>query len=356
MDHFNLIQLPDSVEKTDDNLELQIYSYSSCTNESSDEQKAFRGLVFNGDMLVASSLGYTPEYNETCIPDVDVDDYTFFSSEEGTLLRVYHFNSTWYISTHRKLDAFKSKWGSNQSFGDIFLTCLGKSFEELTSTLCQFHVYFFLIRSTKETRIVSQEPDTPTVYHVGTLLNNEMFDMSLDINVPKQSELLFQTMEEVTDYVTNSDPFKSQGVIAFKKDGSGSHFKILNSKYQMYVKVRNNEPDTSFRFLQLWRDQTDSSEEYQLFLELYPQYKKRDQLYLMNTLKLAKYLQNMYFKKFVKKEKMIFQKDEWHILQNVHRWYWVEKDTRKVTFDVMHKLALSDMNIRSFHRLLKKNN
>jgi hypothetical protein len=60
--------------------------------------------------------------------------------------------------------------------------------------------------------------------------------------------------------------------------------------------------------------------------------------------------------KFVKKEKLIFQKDEWHILQNVHRWYWAEKDTRKVTFDIMHKMALSDMNIRSFHRLLKKNN
>ncbi len=31
---------------------------------------------------------------------------------EGTLIRIFYFNDKWIITTHRKLDAFKSKWGS----------------------------------------------------------------------------------------------------------------------------------------------------------------------------------------------------------------------------------------------------
>jgi hypothetical protein len=71
-------------------------------------------------------------------------------------------------------------------------------------------------------------------------------------------------------------------------------------------------------------------------------------------MKLAKYLQNMYFKKFVKKEKIVFQKDEWFILSNVHRWFWEDKTNRKVTFDVMYQMVMTDTNLRSFYRVMKK--
>ena len=74
----NLLYLNDSIEKTDDDSELQIYSYKSCTNDSSDELKAYRGLVFDENILVASSLGFTPEYNETEIPNLTLEDYSFF--------------------------------------------------------------------------------------------------------------------------------------------------------------------------------------------------------------------------------------------------------------------------------------
>ena len=46
----HLFHLTDSVEKTDDDTELSIYSYTSCTNESPDDLKAYRGLVFDGNI------------------------------------------------------------------------------------------------------------------------------------------------------------------------------------------------------------------------------------------------------------------------------------------------------------------
>ena len=347
----NLLYLNDSIEKTDDDSELQIYSYKSCTNDSSDELKAYRGLVFDENILVASSLGFTPEYNETEIPNLTLADYSFFSAEEGTLLRVF-FHKKWYLSTHRKLDAFKSRWGSNESFGDIFLKSLNRSFDDLVSNLNEFNVYFFLIRNTKETRIVSHAPETPKVYHVGTLVNNEVFDMNIDIGIPHQQELTFENLDSVSNYVSNCNPLETQGLIAFSKDGTGKQLKIVNSKYQSYTRIRNNEPDLTFRFLQLWRDQI--SPLYQQFLELYPQYNGKADVYLNHSFKIAKYLHNLYFKKFVKKEKVVCLKEEWSILQNVHTWFWAERTTRKVTFDVMYKMCLSDENLRAFYRITKR--
>jgi hypothetical protein len=77
----HLLHLQSSVEKTDDNSDLQIYSYRSCNNESPDDLKAYRGLVFDGSVLVASSLGFTPEYNEetmSSIPHSNLSEYAFF--------------------------------------------------------------------------------------------------------------------------------------------------------------------------------------------------------------------------------------------------------------------------------------
>lgn len=346
----HLLHLQDSVEKTDDNSDLQIYSYASCDNNSPDDIKAYRGLVFDGSMLIASSLGFTPEYNEETIPEMDLSNYSFFQAEEGTLLRVF-FHKKWYLSTHRKLDAFKSRWGSNESFGEIFLKCIQTSFEDFTEDLNIYNVYFFLIRNTKDTRIVSQPPETYCVYHIGTLISNETFDMTHTIGLPKQQELSFSSVEDIRGYVTTCDPFKTQGVIAFNKDGSGKHIKIISSMYQNYVRIRNNEPDVGFRFLELWRDQ--SSPLFHTFLAMYPQYVNRIMTVTNYSYKIAKHLHNLYFKKFVKKEKMVCQKDEWSILSNVHQWFWAERTSRKVTFDVMYKMVLMDTNLRAFHRIMK---
>ena len=346
----HLLHLQDSVEKTDDNSDLQIYSYASCDNNSPDDIKAYRGLVFDGSTMIASSLGFTPEYNEDTIPEMDLSNYLFFQAEEGTLLRVF-FHKKWYLSTHRKLDAFKSRWGSNESFGEIFLKCVQTSFEDFTENLNIYNVYFFLIRNTKETRIVSQPPETYCVYHIGTLISNETFDMASTIGLPKQQELSFSSTEDIRGYVTTCDPFKTQGVIAFNKDGSGKHIKMFSSMYQNYVRIRNNEPDVGFRFLELWRDQ--SSPLFHTFLAMYPQYVNRIMTVTNYSYKIAKHLHNLYFKKFVKKEKMVCQKDEWSILSNVHQWFWAERTSRKVTFEVMYKMALMDTNLRAFHRIMK---
>ena len=338
------------IEKTDENTELQMYSYKQCTKVDSDELKAYRGVVVSGTTIVAPSLGYTPEYNETeldQIHDLDPMNYSFYPSREGTLLRVFFHNGKWYLSTHRKLDAFKSRWGSDTSFGDLFVQSIGQTFDQFTSTLTPGLVYVFMVLHANVCK-----PSDDSIYHIGTLLNNKTFDTVTSIGVTKQTELTFATNDDIQKYVAQCDPLVTQGLIAFSKDGNGRHLKLVNSTYQLYSNVRGNEPDLTFRFIRLLRDRDASM--LNLFVSLYPQYKDKESYYATLSFKVAKYLHTLYFSKFVKKEKIECQQDDWSILRNVHEWFWADRVNRRVTFDIMHKMMSSDANIRSYYHVFKR--
>ena len=243
----DLTNFKDLIEQTDNNGILQIYSYKYCDNLSSEEVKKIRGLVYNGEQRLFGSLGYTEEYTENDtkeLSNISFKNAIYFPSEEGTLIRVFSYNNIWYVSTNRRLDAFKSRWGCSKSFGEIFSEALlvnqndsDSVINNLTETLNKDHVYLFLVRNIEQNRIVSKAPLNNTVYHVGTLLNGKELCLKTEVlGVPSQVPLDFQCFDDVLGYVKNTDPFVRQGVIAFLEDGR--QVKIINSKYHLYSQVR----------------------------------------------------------------------------------------------------------------------
>ena len=119
----SLIQLQDFIQQTDHDGVLQIISYSKCHRSSDEKVKACRGLVYEGNKLLFPSFGYTEEYNcDETLPFDSLHSSYIFPSYEGTLLRVFYHDkyNKWYISTHRKLDAFQSRWLANDTFGNQF--------------------------------------------------------------------------------------------------------------------------------------------------------------------------------------------------------------------------------------------
>ena len=95
---------------------LKNYCYDFCNNDSSNDIKTARGLVYKDEKPFLKSFGYTPQYTIDNI-DNDIKKYiksniknlNFFDSYEGTLLRLFYndINDKWYLSTHRKLNADK---------------------------------------------------------------------------------------------------------------------------------------------------------------------------------------------------------------------------------------------------------
>ncbi|GAF74190.1 unnamed protein product, partial [marine sediment metagenome] len=110
------------------NLELFCYNrYNSENSENSETSEVIRhcrGTVFHGSKNHVQTFPHTREYRtedreqiENIFPDCAPKDLAVFVSHEGTLLRVFHHNGKWFFMTHRKFDAWKSKWASRQSFG-----------------------------------------------------------------------------------------------------------------------------------------------------------------------------------------------------------------------------------------------
>lgn len=337
----SLIDFKDFIEKTDDDGVLQIYSYKHCTNENEDGLKKCRGLVYHDDFLVAKSLGFTTEYNETSnlkellSSSLDIGNYNFYKSEEGTLIRVFCYNDKWYTSTHRKLDAFKSRWSSESSFGDNFVDCLKKLYKEdplniLTSKLSKDNVYLFLIRNTSENRIVSKAPQDPLVYFVGYFKgDNYTNELPSDLDgFPTQNSLSFSTWDELSEYVKNVDPFESQGVICFEKN-TDKHFKVLNSRYQSYSQVRGNESNLLLRYLNVRHN----IQMNKLFLELYQEHSSTFSNYEFLINLIAKDIHTAYMSRFIGKKHVVVSQEAYKIVKECHGWHISDRTNNKVTYN-----------------------
>ena len=77
--------------------------------------------------------------------------------------------------------------------------------------------YMFLVRHNKVNRVVNDEPEVPTLYHVGTFIEGKL-SMEENIPVPFPKRHNFETIECVHNFFDNMDIFKLQGIIAFTPD------------------------------------------------------------------------------------------------------------------------------------------
>ena len=210
----NLVHIVD----TDDENKLDMFCYLKCNIEDSDLLKQCRGVVFNDSNIVLKAFPYTIEYNHNQTQEIseiitDIENWKFYQSHEGTLLRFFYFGNKWYISTHRKLNAFQSKWSSNESFGMSFKYALISEFENnetfknslpagdniierFQNILDKTKQYMFLIRNNKDNRIVCDPPLRPTIYHVGTFVNGNL-TMDENIGIPSPPSFTFKNIDSI---------------------------------------------------------------------------------------------------------------------------------------------------------------
>ena len=346
--------LPDSIsdlssdmEKTDDDGVLQIYSYKTCTRSSSDQLKTSRGLVFSGDKNknpIFRSIGYTQEYS---VDDVGIHNIverdgsylTFIPSTEGTLLRVFYHSSDmipgggkWYISTHRKLNAYDSRWGTSESFGQTFenaLSTLNLTVDGLLSALDRRHVYLFFVSTTPGSRMVSLAPATPTVAHTATLLNGSEFTMTHPSPIPAPTPIAFSSVGDMVMFVNTVNIMSHQGIIAFYPDGR--HFKVMNGQYQLYSNARGNEASLMFRYLQVRNHPIYGK----MFNEMYPERINEFISYENAIFRIAKSIHASYISRFVEKKETVVSQEEYRIIRQCHGWHITNRLTNKVTMPVV---------------------
>jgi len=387
-------------------------------------QQQCRGMIFdNSGRLVMKSFGYTLEYNETQRPLIQdrinritnedirriildiatnkegwVNTYTIdnwftdpnvldlinttvsrlrldrkyftnvdvYNSYEGCLIRVFYYQpeegkDRWYISTNRKLDAFKSKWSCESSFGQLFVRALEALYatntkfkkrinctegdtilDKFLNILDKDKKYLFLLKNNPDNRIVCDLFNNDHIYHVGTYTHKNglpywTLDMTVDCNVPYPEKLPIKNLDDLIKHVTDLDVRKLQGVIVYLSNGL--QFKVIPTRYQQLFLLRDNNPNLRQRYLELRREC--NTEEggviYDRFLDLYRSHKDEFNRYekILNT--TAQEILNTYIRRHIRKEQVILSPTKHKIAKQCHEWYMANRPQR-VTLDVVKGL------------------
>ena len=342
----NRIRLVDNDEEAG----LDLFCYVSCGPTDTGLIRKCRGVVFNGEDVVMKAFPYTVEYNntETKLIDENItphfDRCQCYDAHEGALIRMFYFSGKWYTSTHRKLNAFRSKWASRESFGTSFKRALESEvdnnkvlreslpdgdenlLERFQSTLDQDKQYMFLIRNTSENRIVCQPPERPTLYHVGTFVEGELV-MTDDIKVPYPKKHSFSSIDELYSYVEKVDPRDLQGVIIFAPDNL--QYKILQKDYQEFFRARGNEPSIKFRYLQVRMNK----KYVDMLYHLYPDMADTFDDYENVMYDVANSIYCSYVQRFIKKRYVTVPREEFAVIRECHSWHEQDRAENRINLN-----------------------
>lgn len=340
-----------SMTDTDEKTGLELFCSNNYKTDACDTIRKCRGVVFHGDNIIMRAFPYTIEYSckneekiESEIKDV-FEDCMFFDAHEGVLIRMFNFGGRWFTSTHRKLDAFRSKWSSKESFGTSFKNALkseiehnktladslpgeetGSIIERFQTTLDVDKQYMFLVRHTKENRIVCHAPERHTVYHVGTFVDSKLV-LTEDVNIPYPTKHNFGTLAEMVDHVQKTDSQDNQGIIVFAPNNK--QYKILNDEYLELFETRGNVSSINFRYLQLRMDRNEVDKLYFLYPEKAPMFEEYEEILYA----VAKIIYKAYCSRYINRQYVKMPQEEYAVMKDCHKWHEEDRKNNRISVD-----------------------
>jgi hypothetical protein len=364
----NRVRVTDSDEATG----LELFCYVRCGPEDTGIIRECRGVVFHEEDIVMRAFPYTVEYGHNDEKKIEetvqpvFKDCSFYDAHEGALIRMFNYSGRWFTSTHRKLNAFRSKWASNESFGTSFKRALESELENnkvlkdsipdngegllerFQTTLDPTKQYMFLIRHSKDNRIVCAPPSRPTLFHVGTFVNGDLV-MTENINVPYPRKHTFLSMDGLVEHVNKTDIRDLQGIIAFAPDNK--QYKILHKDYQDLFRARGNEPSIKFRYLQVRMNENMVN----MLYHLYPDMGKLFDEYENILYSIAKVIYHSYVQRYIKKKWVTVAGEEFNVVRECHAWHEEDRKINRISVDkvieILNAQTPTNLNkmIRRFH-------
>jgi hypothetical protein len=380
-----------SLADHDDETNLDLFCFTDCNNDEDPFIKQCRGLIFHKDQLVVKTFSFPDEYNHTQQQDIQkafsnfkFTDCKFVPSFEGTLLRLYYFADKWFLSTHKRIDAYHSKWGSTSSFGELFEKAIEKEMKlnpafgtlmdelpssplqnlervvlnRFTGMLDKSLQYMFLLRGTRENRFVCDPPSETesSFYFVSCFKDFEEVKDKVLPHVPILPILNFDNVESLCKYVESVNYLETQGVLCFAPDNI--QMKIVHKEYQDLSKVRGNESSLPFRYLQLRMNKKMTD----LLYKLYPDYKRTFDEYETMLGEIAQVIYHAYDQRFKKKNYAHLPREEYKVMLECHQWHEQDRKNNKVylpkVIQILNKQCSTNLNKmikrRKFNNLVKK--
>jgi hypothetical protein len=360
------IRLSDS----DPHCELDMYSYNSCSESDPEIIKKSNGIIFNKENIVIDGLPYIRSFktsDDDLLPFLDsLDQFRTFLSHEGILLRIFYFKNKWFVSTNKKLNAFRSKWSSKDSYGNILKNAIDylyskensdvfnllkntdvvNPYKSFLDTLDKDNIYLLLLNNTYENRIVCNSPEFPSVYHVGTFIDKKL-NLDHNISLPKLQEKQFESNADLVHFVDEISVQSNPGVYVFDKNNTP--YQISKEEYYKLCSIRGNEPSIKFRYLQIRMDR----EKVDMLYYLYPRFADQFDNYENILYECAKQINYNYIKRFIKKKYITVPREDYQIMKKCHEWHLQDRERNRISLTKIIEV-MNDESSTILNRIIRK--
>lgn len=281
----------------------------------------YKNLDRQDNLFVSAVTGYElfknlPYSTEKTIDELSLEDFSdsyVTLAQEGTILRVFNTNGTWYCATNNRLQAYKSNWADKKhTFGNSFANAVAnttgswvemdssvhteddenistrqREIKEAAASEAQLNdffnknlnkdcVYFFLLRCIPGERIVCDAPDTETAFHLGTIDENGEWSHEAKIYIDncgpfrKPTRIFPKNKEDLRQMLRDVDVKHHQGIIIIT---GNIHHKLMSDEYTRLASIRGTVSSLRLCYLK-YRDPK-LCETKAEFLKLYPEFESK---------------------------------------------------------------------------------
>ena len=250
---------------------LTLLKYDQIKSDFSNEMvRECRGIILS-DTLIPACIPFFKfgNYGESYCPKIDWASARVQEKIDGSLIKVWYFNSKWRVSTNGTIDAYKAEIKTlicedkYKTFGELFDEAKKNSGLDF-NRLDEGKTYMFELVSPYNKIIV---PYTETkLYHIGTRDRWTFEESNEDIGVEKPKEYSLHTIEECIE-ATKNMPFNEEGYVVVDKNWN--RIKIKSPAYVAAHHLKGNGELNIISLIELLR--TNETEE---FLTYFPEYRE----------------------------------------------------------------------------------
>ena len=252
--------------------------------------------------------------------------------EDGTLIRLYHYNNSWNTATTRCINAKTSRWSGKKDFDTMFWEVFDKN---MLADFDKDYTYLFVLLH-RENRIVQRHNVNMLVFV--SRINNKTCEEEYVSEIPKGAYGIktTKTMNQMDFQKLMNNPtvydFKFKRGILIKvynrSTGNINVSKYDFESYRMIKSIRGNVPEIRMRFLEL----LSKPESLQLLEKFYSEHTLMFAFIKANLLQLVKTVYKLYVDSHIKHVIQVTDENIYYrTLRQLHAQYKITN--KPISFD-----------------------
>lgn len=227
-----------------------------------------RGIILTADTLEAVCVPFFKfgNYGEGYADKIDWSSARVQEKVDGSLIKVWHHNSDWHVSTNGTINAIKAKLTDASvyhSFAGLFYEAFGKYNLRFGNLNPNYTYMFELVSPYNRVVVPYKEID---IKHIGTRNNITLQELEIDIGIPKSKSYSLYTLDDCIKACAEMS-YDEEGYVVVDKNWN--RVKIKSPAYVAVHHMSNNGCINKERIVDLIKTGEDGE-----FLNYYPEYTK----------------------------------------------------------------------------------